>query len=304
MTPINTSPKPLVIFAYNRLDDFIKTVEALGKNELARQSELYIFSDGAKEEKDINVVLKIRNYSKQITGFKKVYCHFAPANKGLANSIIHGVSLVLENNDSVIVLEDDLVVSSNFLHYMNQALIEFKTDSKVFSIAGYGPQIKIPVDYPFDNYFTKRASSWGWATWRDRWEIIDWEVSDYETFALDNKAKREFNKMGSDMSQMLKKQMLGEINSWAIRWCFHQFKYQLFTVYPLSSKVLNIGFGKSATHTSGAGQRYAVKLDVSNKKKFVFDKNPILQNQFVKQFVAKYSLKTRIYYKVRSIFNI
>lgn len=304
MAKPNFTPSPIAIFAYKRTDLLQSAVKALQKCDLAQESEVFVFCDGVKKEEDREAIQSVRDYVISIKGFKKVSPFFSDTNKGLASSIINGVSEVLRTYETVIVLEDDLVASANFLSFMNEALETYRPDSRVFSVSGYTVPMETPKGYPYDSYFTKRASSWGWATWKDRWEKVDWSVSDYDSFSIDNVAKRKFNEMGSDMVKMLSKQMKGEISSWAIRWCYHQFKYDIYTVFPTISKISNIGFGEEATHTKGSDNRFATPLDRSDKKQFNFDKEPSLDPFFVRQFVAKYSLRSRAYHKIRHLLGI
>jgi hypothetical protein len=216
----------------------------------------------------------------------------------LANSIIEGVSEILKIHETVIVLEDDLVSSSNFLSYMNQALHFYKNEDKVFSIAGYS----LPIhndESELDVYFTSRSSSWGWATWKNRWVTIDWEVKDYPTFKKSNLLRRDFNKMGSDLSQMLDRQMQGKINSWAIRWCYHQFKSGLLSVHPFVSKIENFGFNSpDASNTKERFNRYQTKLDKGGKMAFLFSKEVRLDTKIIQQFTKPFSIQNRIKYKI------
>lgn len=297
------SLSPIAIFAYKRLDTLKKVIENLQQCFLADKSELFVFSDGAKINEDQEAVNAVRAYLEKIKGFKKIHLKFSEKNKGLADSIITGASEILDQYHKIIVLEDDLIPSTNFLEYMNQALHTYKDNANVFSISGYTSPIKKPRDYSYDNYFTLRGSSWGWGTWTDRWEKVDWQVKDYKEFAKDNKQKRKFNQMGSDLSGMLSQQMKGEISSWAIRWCYHQFKIKSYTAFPIISKISNVGFGDEATHTAGADERFKTPLDVSSKKNFMFHPTPHLNPTFIKQFVSRYSLKTRAYYKIKIFFS-
>ena len=293
MKSINLSP--IALFVYKRLDTLQLTVAALKQNYFANESELFIFSDAAKTSGDKDEINKVRDFIRTISGFRKVCIFESDTNKGLAISVIEGVSRVLKEFGKVIVLEDDLVTSSNFLSYMNNCLEHYKDNNKVFSISGYTVPIK--ADKFKDVYFTKRSSSWGWATWKERWEKVDWEVKDYKFFKDDNAQKKAFNKMGSDLSSMLKKQMDGSINSWAVRWCYHQFKYDLYSVYPMISKVKNIGFGEGATHTLDHFNRYETKLDKSDKINYTFPE-PYINKQIIKLFLLQFSLYTRAKYKV------
>lgn len=284
---------PVIIFAYKRLDTLKRTVEALKNDALALKTELYIYSDCAKTQRDEALVNSVRNYIKNINGFKNVSIQLAEKNRGLANSIISGVSEVISKSDSVIVLEDDLVVSPNFLTYMNQALDFYKGQKEVFSIAGHNLPVTLPHNYDYDTFFTRRSSSWGWATWKDRWEEIDWSCKSYPEFKNNKMDRAAFAAIGSDMNKMLDRQMNGELDSWAIRWCFHQFISNTFSVHPVLSKVENIGFNNEATNTNNYN-RYQTELDTGEKYIFNFPKEISSKTDLTYLYSDFYSVKNRI----------
>lgn len=294
-------PSPIVLFTYLRLETLQKTINALAANFYASDSDLIIFSDGAKYQKDESKVREIRNYLKTIQGFKSVTIHESSTNKGLATSIIQGVSSVLKEYPTAIVLEDDLITSSNFLAYMNQALTYYQGNPKVLSISGFSPIIKGLGDN--EVYFTQRSSSWGWACWADRWSKIDWTCKFYEEFRINSKMKSKFNEMGSDMSLMLKRQMEGNINSWAVRFCFHQFQYNLYSVHPAVSKVRNVGFDELSTNTKFYSTRFISELDQSELQEFHFENQVYLDSKIIKQFVKDNSIAARIRYRLLSLFK-
>ena len=292
---------PILLFCYKRLNTLKNTVDALLKNPECIDSDLYIFSDSFKDGKDQKAVEDVREYIKTIGGFKNIYINISSENKGLANSIIGGVTQVLSLRDSVIVLEDDLATSTNFLSFMNFCLDKFKTESKVFSISGYSFNLGISSKYLYDLYFLNRGWSWGWATWKDRWETVDWKVADYSNFIQDKKAQKDFSKGGSDLNAMLRKQMSGKLDSWAIRWFFQQYKQSGLTVYPTISKVNNEGFDADATHTSGSASRYTTKIDSSGYKEFLTPETIMNTKELQYKFQQKMGLKARIISKLRTI---
>ncbi|HEY4288437.1 MAG TPA: sugar transferase [Puia sp.] len=287
---------PILLFTYKRLDQTRLTVEALQRNHLSNESELYIFSDGPATDADAEKVQGVREYLKTVGGFKKTTIKMADRNLGLANSIIGGVTELIDIYGKVIVLEDDLVTSSNFLAFCNQALSHYKADPQVFSISGYTR----PISGLKDNgvYFTSRASSWGWASWKEKWNEVDWAVKDYAGFSLDGRARRAFNKMGSDMAGMLDKQMRGELDSWAIRWCYHQFRKNYVTVFPATSKIRNIGFTENASNTTNRFNSFRTDLDESGNQSFEFSKNFSLDKAIIREFTKPYWLSERIKNKV------
>jgi len=294
---------PLLLFTYKRLEPLKQTISALKKNYLAASTELYIYSDGSKSEKDAEQVNAVREYLKTVDGFKKVVVVNAAQNKGLAKSIITGVTIALEKYDRVIVLEDDLLTTPNFLDFMNSGLSCYNDNEKVFSISGYSFDLgeAQPDGKPLSEaYFLNRGWSWGWATWKDRWEKVDWSVADYNNFAMDKQAQQSFAKGGSDLNKMLQSQMTGQLDSWAIRWFFHQFKVSGLTLYPVHSKVYNNGFDQMATHTNGSDRRYRPRIDKQAKSSFVLPETAEINAFYYKKFRNKMGIVNRIISRVES----
>ncbi len=251
---------PIVLFVYNRPSHTKKTIEALKNNELAGESDLFIFSDGAKSENDAQRVDEVRAYIKTIKGFGGVEVTEREKNFGLANSIISGVNHVSSLYDRVIVLEDDVITAPSFLTFMNNALEFYQTNKSIFSVSGYPYSIKIPGSYKKDVFISYRASSWGWGTWKDRWEKVDWEVKDFSSFIKDKKAQKLFNRAGEDVTPMLKAQIWGEIDSWAIRWTYSHSKHNAYCLLPIIPLCKNIGTDSSGTH-SATSQRFDVNIN-------------------------------------------
>ena len=241
---------PIVLFVYNRPEHTRKTVESLLKNAFAGRSELFIYSDGSKNDEDEGKVESVRQYIHNISGFKRVEIIEREKNFGLAKSVISGVSNVLNKFSSVIVMEDDMVCSPFFLEFINTLLDFYKENSKVFSVTGYTFPIEIPSSYYYDVYASVRASSWGWGTWKNRWEKVDWEVKDFNEFINEPKLTAQFNLGGEDLTKMLKNQKEGKIDSWAVIWTYAHFVNDAYCIYPVKSRIKNIGTDKSGVHTS------------------------------------------------------
>ena len=297
---MNTAP--ILLFTYKRLEPLKKTVDALQQNFLSERSDLFIFSDGPKSNTDSSQIEEIRSFLKTIKGFKSVTIINSEKNKGLATSIINGVNHVFKSFDRVIVLEDDLLTTPNFLSYMNQALSLYEMEKKAFSISGYSFDLRHNgQNNQNTTYFLNRGWSWGWSTWKDRWQEVDWNVSDYATFKKDKKSRKQFAKGGSDLNKMLEKQMTGQLDSWAIRWFYHQFKAGGLTLYPLASKIYNDGFDEFATHTNGSEKRYIPFLDFQHSKDFNFPEEVALSTTFQNQFQSKMGIMARIRSKIETL---
>lgn len=239
---------PIALFVYSRLWHTQQTVEALKKNDLASESDLYIFSDGPKSEKGKEPIKQLRQYLKTIDGFKSVNIVESERNKGLTDSIISGVNYVLAKHGTVIVLEDDLVTSPKFLSYMNQGINLYRNDAEVVSIHGYF--FPVPDENLPASFFIKGADCWGWATWSSAWKIFDANPWRLLIKILLRGLKREFDFNNSyGYTRMLFSQCIGRIDSWAIRWYASAFLEGKLTLYPSISLVKNIGLDESGTHT-------------------------------------------------------
>jgi hypothetical protein len=267
---------PIVVFVYNRLEHTRRTIEALSKNSLAKESEVFIYSDAPKPDEGLEKVQMTRQLIDSIVDkslFKSVTIIKAEKNRGLANSVIQGVTEIINQYGKVIVVEDDLITTPDFLNYMNKALDFYKDDQVIWSISGYSFKMKIPKSYHHDIFYSYRASSWGYATWADRWNTVDWDVKDYDDFKTNRAKRRLMNRGGRDMARMLDFQMIGRIDSWAIRWCYEQSKQNKLTVYPVHSRVKNIGLDGSGTHSkdSKKNKKWDSLLN-SSEEEIIFEK--------------------------------
>lgn len=243
---------PIIIFVYNRADHFVQTYNALAACKEAKESELYIFSDGAKNEAGKQKVDEVRAavaVIKNAGDFKAVTVTESPVNRGLAASVIAGVTEVMNKYGKAIVVEDDCKVSPCFLNYINGALDYYEDNKKIGSIAGFTPMIDLPDYYKNDVFAAYRSCSWTWATWADRWEGVDWELRDIGNFYRSPKLIRKLNSNGSDRFIRLYRQTKGNGSSWSVRFGAHLVKNDLLTVYPRYSYNSNIGCDESGVHS-------------------------------------------------------
>lgn len=237
---------PIAVFTYCRPDHTKRTIESLLRNALARQSDLIVYSDAARTCEKRTAVAEVRNYLATITGFRSLTIRERKENFGLANSIIRGVTEVLEQSDRVIVLEDDMVTSPHFLTYMNQALDRYADDDRVASIHGYVYPVKQALPEAF---FLPGADCWGWATWRRGWKLFNPDGQALLDQLIQRQLVDAFDFNGAyPYTRMLRKQIDGANDSWAIRWYASAFLAGKLTLYPGRSLVHNIGIDNSGTH--------------------------------------------------------
>lgn len=271
---------PIVLFVYNRLWHTQQTVEALQKNELASESVLYVFADGPKEnatEEQIEKISQTRNYIYSIRGFKEIHIEEADKNKGLADSIVDGVTRIVNIYGKVIVLEDDIVTSSGFLNYMNSALEIYEKEEKVMHIAGYMYPLRrntLPK-----TFFYPATSCWGWATWKRAWDCYNSDAR-----YLYSKIKEDglldmlnVNTIHS-FEEQLRANAEGQMHTWFIKWNASVLLSHGYSLYPKYSLVQNVGFDGSGEHCGPTDhfslQNLAENIEVK-KQRIRFNKKAI-----------------------------
>ena len=242
---------PVALFAYNRPDLLRRTLDALAENPGAMQTDLIVWSDGAKNNgEDQAKVAAVRAVLDTAEGrFRSVERHDSPVNRGLAASIIHGVTDTVDRYGSVIVLEDDLLPSPFFLKYMNDALTLYADCEQVVSIHAHFPAD--PASLP-ETFFLRGANCWGWATWKRGWDIMETDGRKLLK-ALDKSGERarfDYNR-SFPYRAMLRGQVCGNTESWAIRWYAATFLSGKLTLNTRISLVTHTGYAEG-THFSGA----------------------------------------------------
>ena len=270
-------------------------------NPLYEASHIIVYVDGPRNEQERGLVDQVIGVARTVTPEVRI----SPTNRGLGNSIIAGVTEVTEAYGRAIVLEDDLVVMPNFLSFMNQALDAFQDDLRILSVCGYSLKVRRPRGYVGDVYLGDRSSSWGWGTWKDRWEAVDWEVPTWNSLKTDRYRQKAFNRAGSDMYGMLKDCMEGRNRSWAIRFCYHQFLNGLWSVHPFRSLVDNEGFGADATNCRQKYSRFKIEPDTDSGEKTWHWKTDIQPDTcLLRQLHFYHSVPLRIYSRIRKILNV
>ena len=268
---------PIALFVYNRPKHTVSTVESLQNNILANESDLFIFSDGPNKPSQYGMVNSVREYIHGITGFKSVTIVERDSNKGLANSIIDGVSRLCKEFGQVIVIEDDLVTSPYFLSYMNDALNIYRHNDTVISIHGYV--------YPFtsklpETFFLRGADCWGWATWDRGWNLFEPSGNKLLHELKEKNMMKQFNYNGAFNNI----KMLNERDSWCIRWHASAFLKNKLTLYPGVSLVNNIGLDGTGVHC-GTTQYYDCEV---SKNPIEIKDIAVTDNEEVRRLVEEY----------------
>lgn len=256
---------PVVLFAYARPDHLRQTLTALSAADGARESALWVFSDGPRDAAAKPKVEAVRELLSE-PGWRGTFAGFnvveVAQNKGLARSVVGGVSEILGVHDRVVVLEDDLLVAPGFLRFMNAALERHRNTQSVGSITGYCPLLTPPEGYDHDVYAVPRSCSHSWATWSDRWARVDWTGRGAPRLWREPELRQRFQITGTDKLDRLRRQLEGRIDSWSILFNLWHVLDHRVALYPVTNLVENIGFDGSGTHTrTNAGMHTAIASD-------------------------------------------
>ena len=282
---------PILLFVYNRPEHTRRCIESLTRNALAANSTLYIYADGAKDTTQQSAVDEVRSYLRTISGFKTMNLIERKDNWGLARNIIDGVTTQVNRYGKVIVLEDDLVVAPYFLQFMNDALETYKDEPKVGHIQAcdFTQDTSLP-----DTFLIKWTGSWGWATWERAWKhfnpngkaLLEELEQRKLTYTFDFNGKYGF-------TRMLRRQIEGKNNSWAIRWNASLFLKDILSLNVGRSLVQNEGFDGSGTNCGGGGL-YASNLHLAPLP--VQKISPIEENKAARQAFIRYYARTNSFW--------
>ena len=282
---------PILLFVYNRPEHTRRCIESLLKNSLASESNLFIYADGAKDSTQQEAVNEVRNYIRSIQGFKQITLMERSENWGLARNIINGVTTQVNRYGKVIVLEDDLVVAPYFLQFMNDALEVYKNEPRVGHIQAcdFTQDSSLPA-----TFLIKWTGSWGWATWDRAWKHFNPNGNELLQELEERKLTHVFDFNGKyGFTRMLRRQIEGKNNSWAIRWNASLFLKDILSLNVGRSLVQNEGFDGSGTNCGGGGL-YASHLYL--QPLFITPISPIEENKEARQAFIRYYSRTNSFW--------
>ena len=278
---------PILLFVYNRPEHLKQLIASLQANAEAAQSMLFIYTDAARNKADEEQVNKVREVIRHIDGFASIEVIERATNWGLARNIIGGVTEQIRRYGRVIVLEDDLVVAPYFLRFMNDALEAYKDEPQVGHIQAcdFTQDASLP-----DTFLIKFTGSWGWATWERAWQHFNPDGQALLNELENRRLTRRFDFYGNyRFTRMLRRQVQGKNNSWAIRWNASLFLKDILSLNVGRSLVQNNGFDGSGTHCGG-GNLYRSQLWMQPLS--VEKITPICENEAARAAFARYYHRT------------
>ena len=239
---------PVLLFTFKRFSHTKKTLEALEANYLADKTELFVVSDGPRNEEERVEVEQVRNLIRNRNWCKNVTLLVNETNRGLNDNFFDNISKIVNEHGKVIILEDDIYTSPYFLQYMNDALNLYEQEKKVMNISGFAFDWK--TNRLPDSYFIASSSTWGWATWKDRWDLLIKDPGEIYKEVVKRNFQHRFTQNGSnpDYFSQLEMEVFGKKNIWDIKWYGTVMLNDGLSLYPNKSLVDNIGFDGSGTH--------------------------------------------------------
>lgn len=282
---------PILLFVYNRPEHTRRVIESLKANAEAADSELFIYADQARSETDIQQVSEVRRLIRSTDGFKQVTVIEREKNWGLARNVIDGVTTQVNAHGRVIVLEDDLVVAPHFLRFMNDALEMYKNEEKVGHIQAcdFTKDPSLP-----DTFLIRWTGSWGWATWERAWKHFNPDGKELLSRLEERHLTRYFDFNGNyPFTRMLRRQIAGKNNSWAIRWNASLFLDGILSLNVGKSLVQNTGFDGSGTNCGGGGL-YASDLWMNPLP--VSPISPVEENKEARKVFERYYRRTNCFW--------
>ena len=278
---------PITLFVYNRPENTAQTLEALSNNDLSSESDLFVFCDGPKENADDDTkkaIQKVRDVVKSKSWCETVTIYESDTNKGLADSIVEGVTKIVNKFGKIIVLEDDIVTSNGFLKYMNEALDLYENEKKVMHIASYLPYTNSISSLP-ETFLSRFMSCWGWATWKTDWDKANWDTQFLYDQIADSKVRYAFNLEGVlNYHEQLENNLNGKINTWAIKWFTSIFLNKGLCLYPKQTLSENIGLDGSGLHCNEQDLSTNFEFDRSTKVNKIHIKESKSGKTYLKRF--------------------
>lgn len=280
---------PIALFVYNRPEHTHKTLLALSDNDLAKQSQLFVFCDGPKADASaatLKAIEEVRRIVKSQKWCQKVNVIESRENKGLADAIVTGVTNIVNEYGKIIVLEDDIVTAKGFLSYMNAALNCYENEEKVMHIGSYLPYTN-SIKGLSETFFLRFMSCWGWATWKRAWDEANWDTVYLYNQIEAPEVRYDFNLDGVlNFHEQLEHNLEGRITTWAIKWYTSIFLNKALCLYPNKSLSKNIGLDGSGENCQD--EKYAVAFDDNNEVRVAPKK--VRESTKGKQYLKRYYL--------------
>lgn len=279
---------PVILMTYNRPQHTAQVLDSLRKHNI---KNLFIYSDAPKSEKDVEGVNQTRNLISKIDWTVPTVV-YQSHNQGLAKSIVSAVNKVFETFDRLILLEDDCVPQEYFFQFMHDCLNKYENNRQIFGISGYSVDIseELLKNYHYDIYFVPRIGSWGWATWKDRWQKRIEDLGLLKQLLEANGI--DINQGGTDVQVMLQNMLSGKLKDvWTLPWLLTVYLHKGVYIYPTKSHIKNIGMDGTGVHC-GVTEKFETKIADTQANRH--PDNMLYSEELMNNFLSYYDVDNKI----------
>ena len=239
---------PVLIPTLNRYNHLKNCMESLLRNNHSDKTHLYIALDAPLKEEHKEGYYKIKKYLDSISGFKELTIIKRKCNFGPFENIKNARKEIFKNYDRIILSEDDNIFSKNFLDYINKGLTKYEHKKEVFAICGYNYPVDIPQSYNANIYMWKGFSGWGYGVLREKFNEVSFSIDEVNDFLKKLNNIRKLNKYaGHYLPALLNITRTNHITGDTVI-CMHLIKNNMYSVFPVVSKVRNLGHDGTGVH--------------------------------------------------------
>lgn len=270
------------INGFNRPRHLEETLEAILVSGCA--FDVFIDLDGPRTPADQELCCRCLEVAQDFSQRYPFSCYVSKAekNRGLAASILSSIESRLRRYDFAIFLEDDIVVTSSFFHFMEVSAETYQDNPRVMQISGFNHRNNGST--PGNSYFLPFTTSWGWGTWPRAWGFYNGNVSEWMEYFKPARRRVLFD-LGCGFYKQIAENSLGKKRTWAIFWYASVFKEKGLVLYPESSLVSNIGHDGSGENCKPSNA-YRLNLAPNHGHDIVLPRGQQVHFLSVVQFVC------------------
>lgn len=293
---------PVLYITFARPEYASQSFAAIKK---ARPKKLYFYSNKARANKPDEIARneEVRSYIKQIDWDCEVKTWFRDEYVDVLTSLLGAIDWLFKNEERGIVIEEDVVASVAFFDYCDKLLVIHENNEKVWMISGdnYSPEYTPDnVDY----FYSKFLMIYGWASWRNRWDRMDRELSFWPSYRKSKQFKKYW---GCSLISCWKKYYWdrsfnkhASIKAWDGTFFLNMAYNNGVSIVPIRNLTADIGF--VGDHINGIKNNTMELVDFTN------DSYPIARHPKLMMSDKKYDfhlfLKLEIFKRLKNINKI
>jgi hypothetical protein len=253
---------PVLFLIFNRPGLTEKTFAAIRE---ARPKQLFVAADGPRKGRDDETVICQKTRDDVIQNIDwpcELKTLFRNDNVGCKVAVSSAISWFFEHVEKGIILEDDCLPNLDFFKFCSDMLGYYRDNKEIWQINGTCWSKKLFKNYSFTNY----PLIWGWATWRDRWQQYDLEMTTFDEYLSSGRlAEVSKNKSVHDhFTNFFQKCKYDSLDTWDCQWVLTIFYHRGICICPDRNLISNTGCGVDATHTHNPQDKCGNRLLESN----------------------------------------